>query len=46
MINHAADLASQAAGAELDSERRWRTFRTRVSEVVDQHQQHTVPNVD
>jgi hypothetical protein len=36
MIGHAADLSSDAAGAEHDSERRWRTFRTRVQDVVDQ----------
>ena len=35
MINHAADLSCQAAGAELDSERRWRVFRARVQEVAD-----------
>lgn len=35
MINHAADLTSQAAGAELDSERRWRTFRAQVDAVAD-----------
>jgi hypothetical protein len=34
MIGHAADLSSDATGAELDSERRWRTFRTRVREVA------------
>jgi hypothetical protein len=34
MIGHAANLSSDAAGAELDSERRWRTFRARVREVV------------
>ena len=36
MIGHAADLSSEAAGAEHDSERRWRTFRIRVQEVVSQ----------
>jgi hypothetical protein len=36
MIGHAADLSSDAAGAEQDSERRWRTFRTRVQQVVAQ----------
>jgi hypothetical protein len=35
MIGHAADLSSDAAGAEHDSERRWRTFRNRVQHVVD-----------
>jgi hypothetical protein len=34
MIGHAADLSSDAAGAEHDSERRWRTFRSRVQDVV------------
>lgn len=34
MIGHAADLASDAAGAEHDSERRWRVFRARVQSVV------------
>jgi len=34
LIGHAADLSSEAAGAEHDSERRWRTFRSRVEEVV------------
>jgi hypothetical protein len=34
MIGHAADLSSEAAGAEHDSERRWRTFRSRVQRVV------------
>jgi hypothetical protein len=33
MINHAADLVSRAAGAELHSERRWRTFRSHVRQV-------------
>jgi hypothetical protein len=36
MIGHAADLSSDAAGAEHDSERRWRTFRDRVTDVVRQ----------
>ena len=36
MIGHAADLSSDAAGAEHDSERRWRTFRSRVQDVVGQ----------
>ncbi|GAB2463565.1 hypothetical protein [Jatrophihabitans fulvus] len=35
MLDHAAELSSRAAGAELDSERRWRTFRERVRSVVD-----------
>lgn len=34
IIGHAADLSSDAAGAEHDSERRWRVFRRRVEEVV------------
>ncbi|GAA1970956.1 hypothetical protein [Catenulispora subtropica] len=34
MIGHAADLSSDAAGAEHDSERRWRTFRSRAEEIV------------
>jgi hypothetical protein len=34
MIAHAADLISQAAGAELDSEPRWRTFRRQVEQLA------------
>jgi hypothetical protein len=34
IIGHAADLCCDAAGAEHDSERRWRVFRARVDEVV------------
>jgi hypothetical protein len=34
IIGHAADLSSDAAGVEHDSERRWRVFRSRVEEVV------------
>jgi hypothetical protein len=34
MIAHAADLISQAAGAELDSEPRWRSFRHHVQQVA------------
>jgi hypothetical protein len=34
MIAHAADLISQAAAAELDSEPRWRTFRHHVQQVA------------
>jgi hypothetical protein len=34
MIAHAANLISQAAGAELDSEPRWRTFRHHVQQVA------------
>ena len=35
MIDHAANLSSAAAGAELDSERRWRVFRAQVQDVVN-----------
>jgi hypothetical protein len=38
MIGHAADLSSDAAGAERDSERRWRTFRARVQQVVSEQE--------
>jgi len=34
VIGHAAELTSEAAAAEHDSERRWRVFRARVSDVV------------
>lgn len=34
IIGHAADLGSDAAGVEHDSERRWRAFRSRVEAVV------------
>jgi hypothetical protein len=34
MIAHAADLISQGAGAELDSEPRWRTFRHHVQQLA------------
>jgi hypothetical protein len=34
IIGHAADLSSDAAGAEHDSERRWRVFRSSVEELV------------
>ena len=34
IIGHAADLCCDSAGAEHDSERRWRVFRARVDEVV------------
>ncbi len=34
LIGHAADLSSDAAGVEHDSERRWRVFRARVEDVV------------
>ena len=34
VIGHAADLDSDAAGVERDSERRWRVFRARVDEIV------------
>lgn len=36
VIGHAADLSSEAAGVEHDSERRWRVFRARVEEVVNE----------
>lgn len=36
IIGHAAELCCDAAGAEHDSERRWRMFRARVDEVVRQ----------
>jgi hypothetical protein len=35
LIDHAADLLSDSAGLVHDNERRWRTFRTRVQELVD-----------
>lgn len=34
LISHGADLCSDSAGLVHDNERRWRTFRQRVSEVV------------
>lgn len=34
LVSHAADLCSESGGLVHDSERRWRTFRQRVSEVV------------
>jgi hypothetical protein len=34
MISHAADLCSESAGLVHDNERRWRTFRRRVGEVL------------
>ncbi len=34
MIDHAADLLSEFAGVVHDNERRWRTFRARVEQVV------------
>ena len=34
MIAHAADLCSESAGLVHDNERRWRTFRRRVGEVL------------
>lgn len=37
MIDHAAELCSAAAGAELDSERRWRVFRACVQQVASRH---------
>ena len=34
MISHAADLCSESAGLVHDNERRWRTFRHRVGQVL------------
>jgi hypothetical protein len=34
MIAHAADLCCESAGLVHDNERRWRTFRHRVSQVL------------
>jgi hypothetical protein len=34
LISHAADLCSDSAGLVHDNERRWRTFRQRVSELT------------
>jgi hypothetical protein len=34
LISHAADLCSDSAGLVHDNERRWRTFRQRVSEIT------------
>ena len=34
MVSHAADLCSDSAGLVHDNERRWRTFRQRVDEVL------------
>ena len=34
MISHAADLCSESAGLVNDNERRWRTFRHRVGQVL------------
>ena len=34
LISHGADLCSDSAGLVHDNERRWRTFRQRVSEVA------------
>lgn len=34
MVDHAADLLSEAAGVQHDSERRWRVFRASVAAVV------------
>jgi hypothetical protein len=34
LISHAADLCSDSAGLVHDNERRWRTFRQRVSEIA------------
>ena len=35
LVAHAADLLSDSAGLVHDNERRWRTFRARVVELVD-----------
>ena len=41
MISHAADLCSDSAGLVHDNERRWRTFRHRVGQVLaDQGRTH------
>ena len=37
MISHAADLCSDSAGLVHDNERRWRTFRHRVGQVLAAH---------
>jgi hypothetical protein len=37
MISHAADLCSDSAGLVHDNERRWRTFRHRVGDVIASH---------
>ena len=37
MISHAADLCSDSAGLVHDNERRWRTFRHRVGQVLADH---------
>jgi len=34
LISHAADLSSESAGLVHDNERRWRTFRQRVGDVL------------
>jgi hypothetical protein len=34
LISHAADLCSDSAGLVHDNERRWRTFRQRVGDVL------------
>jgi predicted trehalose synthase len=36
IINRAADLCSDSAGLVNDNERRWRVFRQRVAEIIDQ----------
>jgi hypothetical protein len=38
LIAHAADLLSDSAGLVHDNERRWRTFRARVRQLVDDEQ--------
>lgn len=40
MISHAADLCSASAGLVHDNERRWRTFRHRVGQIVADQDGH------
>ena len=35
LVAHAADVLSDSAGLVHDNERRWRTFRARVEQLVD-----------
>ena len=37
LLDHAADLLSDSAGLVHDNERRWRTFRARVDQLVTGH---------
>jgi hypothetical protein len=41
LISHAADLCSDSAGLVHDNERRWRTFRQRVSDLTAASQNDT-----